>query len=50
MIGVFADVVLADAIVKNVPGMNRTLAYEAILKDTTVPPLPTMNGGAGRVG
>jgi predicted alpha-1,2-mannosidase len=35
--GTNGDVVLADAIVKNLSGINRALAYEAIRKDGTTP-------------
>lgn len=38
MPGTMGDVVLADAIVKNIPGFNRTAAYLAIIKDSTVEP------------
>jgi predicted alpha-1,2-mannosidase len=33
MVGTFADVVIADAIVKNVPGFDRHLAFQALSKD-----------------
>lgn len=33
MVGTFADVVVADALVKNVPGFDRRMAIQAILRD-----------------
>eukprot|EP00759_Apiculatamorpha_spiralis_P045799 PhF_6_TR42633/c0_g1_i1/m.64117 len=33
MVGTMSDVTIADAIVKNLPGINYTLAYQAIRKD-----------------
>lgn len=35
MVGTFADVVVADAIVKNVPGFDRNLAFQALSKDVS---------------
>ena len=35
MVGTFADVVVADAIVKNVPNFDLALAKEALLKDAS---------------
>ena len=35
MVGTFADVVVADAIVKNVPNFDLTLAKEALLRDVS---------------
>jgi predicted alpha-1,2-mannosidase len=34
MVGTFADVVVADAILKDLPGFDRELAWQAILKDS----------------
>lgn len=48
MIGTMADVSIADAIVKNIPGFNKTLAYEAIRKDAFEIP-PDGVDGIGRV-
>ncbi len=36
MVGTFADVVVADAIVKNIKGFNIEQAVAAILKDVSV--------------
>jgi hypothetical protein len=33
MVGTFADVVVADAVVKGVPGFDLTLAKDALIKD-----------------
>jgi len=38
MIGTHADAVVADAIVKNVKGIDLKLAYDACMKDAMVPP------------
>ncbi len=38
MIGTHADSLVAEAIVKGFKGFDRKLAYEAVLKDATVPP------------
>lgn len=35
MVGTFADVVVADAIVKNVPNFDLKLAKDALLKDVS---------------
>lgn len=35
MVGTFADVVIADAIVKDVPGFDIRLAIEALSKDVS---------------
>jgi predicted alpha-1,2-mannosidase len=48
MIGTMADVSIADAIVKNIPNFNQTLAYEAIRKDAFITP-PQGVEGIGRV-
>ncbi len=48
MIGTMADVSIADAIVKDIPKFNLTLAYEAIRKDAFVLP-PEGVDGIGRV-
>lgn len=37
MVGTFADVVIADAIVKEVPGFDRRLAVAALSKDVLFP-------------
>lgn len=39
MIGTHADEVIADAYIKGVRGFDANLAYEALLKDATVPPV-----------
>lgn len=44
MVGTMGDVSLADAIVKNIPGFNRTLAYEAIRKDAFIVPSSDESG------
>ena len=36
MVGTFADVVVADAIVKNVPNFDLALAREALMKDVSL--------------
>lgn len=36
MVGTFADVVVADAVVKRVPGFDLSLAKDALLKDVSV--------------
>lgn len=35
MVGTFADVVIADAIVKDVPGFDLTMAKDALMKDVS---------------
>jgi hypothetical protein len=35
MVGTFADVVVADAIVKGVPGFDLNLAKDALMKDVS---------------
>jgi putative alpha-1,2-mannosidase len=37
MVGTFADVVVADAIVKGVPGFDLNLAKDALMKDVSYP-------------
>ncbi len=39
MIGTHADAVIADALVKNIPGIDLQLAYQAVRKDAFVAPL-----------
>jgi predicted alpha-1,2-mannosidase len=48
MIGTMGDVSIADAIVKDIPSFNKTLAYEAIRKDAFEVP-PEGVEGVGRV-
>jgi predicted alpha-1,2-mannosidase len=48
MVGTMADTVFADAIVKNIPGFDVSLAYEAIRKNAFVTP-PAEMEGVGRV-
>jgi predicted alpha-1,2-mannosidase len=48
MVGTMQDVALSDAIVKNIPGFDRELAYEAIAKDAFQLPPQGVNG-LGRV-
>jgi predicted alpha-1,2-mannosidase len=44
-VGSDADVVVADAIVKGLPGIDRRLAYRALVKDASVqPPHPAIQG------
>ena len=38
MIGTHADAIIADAWTKGIRGFDRALAYEAMMKDATVPP------------
>ena len=45
MVGTFADVVVADAIVKNIPGFDLHLAVDALMKDSFEEP-PSISGGA----
>lgn len=48
MVGTMGDVTLADAIVKNIPGFDESIAYEAIRKDAfEIPPAGVQ--GVGRV-
>eukprot|EP00475_Leptophrys_vorax_P034424 TRINITY_DN5552_c0_g1_i1.p1 TRINITY_DN5552_c0_g1~~TRINITY_DN5552_c0_g1_i1.p1 ORF type:complete len:783 (+),score=204.16 TRINITY_DN5552_c0_g1_i1:38-2386(+) len=47
MVGTMADVSLSDAIVKNIPGFDKDLAYEAIRKDAF--DLPPYGVNVGRV-
>jgi predicted alpha-1,2-mannosidase len=50
MIGTMRDVSLADAIVKQIPGFDPLLAYEAIRKDAfQIPPSERSDGSVGRV-
>ncbi len=48
MVGTMADVTFADAIVKNIPGLDQPLAYEAIRKNAFESP-PEGVQGIGRV-
>jgi putative alpha-1,2-mannosidase len=48
MLGTAGDIVISDAIVKNIPGFDRQLALEAILKDAYTAPPPDQPG-VGRV-
>ena len=48
MVGTMADVSFADAIVKDIPGVDQDLAYEAIRKDAFQSP-PVGEQGIGRV-
>jgi len=47
MVGTMGDVSLADAIVKEIPGFDKQLAYEAIRKDAFEIP-PKFVEGVGR--
>lgn len=38
MVGTFADVVVADALVKNVPGFDRRMAVQALIRDVRCRP------------
>ena len=48
MVGTMGDVTLSDAIVKNIPGFDVELAYEAVRKDAFEVP-PSDRDGVGRV-
>eukprot|EP00301_Raphidiophrys_heterophryoidea_P008045 c13035_g3_i2.p1 GENE.c13035_g3_i2~~c13035_g3_i2.p1 ORF type:complete len:885 (+),score=198.41 c13035_g3_i2:26-2656(+) len=50
MTGCFCDLSLADAILKNIPGLDIDGAVSAIMQDTFVIPPATTNGGVGRTG
>ena len=50
MVGTFADVVVADAIVKNVPGFDLHVAVDALMKDSFVEPPAISGGAAGKDG
>ena len=50
MVGTFADVSVADAIVKRVPGFDTGLAWEAIKKDSFTPEPRGMQGAVAKVG
>jgi len=50
MVGTFADVVVADAIVKNVPGFDLDLAARALEKDAFTDPPQTSAGAVGKEG
>jgi len=45
MVGSFADVVVADAVIKGIPGVDAQLAWQALSKDSFVP-----GGGKGQGG
>ena len=45
--GTHSDVVLADAILKDIPGFDRAAAYAGMLKNATVPPQNTTEGRGG---
>ena len=38
MVGTHADSLVAEAVLKNISGFDRELAWEAVWKDATVPP------------
>jgi putative alpha-1,2-mannosidase len=38
MVGTHADSLIAEAVKKGVTGFDRELAWEAVLKDATIPP------------
>ena len=37
-VGTHADSLIAEAVLKGITGFDQELAYEAVLKDATVPP------------
>jgi putative alpha-1,2-mannosidase len=37
-VGTHADSLIAEAVLKNITGFDRDLAWEAVWKDATVPP------------
>lgn len=39
MVGTHADSLIAEAVLKGVTGFDTELAYEAVYKDATVPPV-----------
>jgi len=50
MVGTFADVVVADAVVKQVPGFDHVTAYDALIKDSYSSPPPGTDGAVGKEG
>jgi hypothetical protein len=50
MVGTFADVVVADAVIKRIPGFDVDTAVEAVRKDSFEPPPPHAGGAAGKDG
>ncbi|KDR71062.1 hypothetical protein GALMADRAFT_281953 [Galerina marginata CBS 339.88] len=44
MVGKHADSLIAEAVLKNVTGFDRELAWEAVWKDATVPPKDDLTG------
>lgn len=48
MVGTFADVVIADAIVKSIPGFDTDLAVQALIKDSFSNPPPSAAGAVGK--
>jgi predicted alpha-1,2-mannosidase len=50
MVGTFADVVIADAIVKRVPGIDLVLAAQALIKDSYTEPPMHAAGAVGKEG
>jgi len=50
MVGTFADVVIADAIVKGVTGFDLMMAKDALLKDAFEEPPKFSDGAVGKVG
>lgn len=50
MVGTYADVVIADAIVKGIKGFEYETAYQALKKDSFVPPPAHAGGAVGKEG
>lgn len=50
MVGTFADVVIADAIVKEIPNFDLELAIEALMKDSFEEPPPLAGNAVGKEG
>ena len=50
MVGTFADVVVADAIVKEVPGFDLQIAMNALMKDSFEEPPALSSGATGKDG
>jgi len=50
MVGTFADVVVADAIIKDIPNFDLELAIEALMKDSFQEPPPLAGNAVGKEG
>ena len=50
MVGTFADVVIADAIVKNITGFDWSIARDALLRDSFQQPPAYVGNAVGKLG